>query len=206
MFFNEPNNFNDPSNPADLYVARIADQSGYPRPKGGSPIRVALVPAFHACMSSNRTHGPPLTFPSCSPSAREPGRLTVGTPDANGQPAKAYGYVRLSTVVGNPGTSADEADVGIEVIDLDVREASGLADYTGELQVSLGPSGSPGVTDRPRPGGGPAPVTQQDFEFSVSVPCAATADGTVGSTCSATTTADSVLPARSSSSGARSGR
>ena len=193
VFFNEPNNFSDPSNPADLYVARIADQSGYPRPKGGSPVQVALVPNFQACTSSNRTHGPPLTFPSCSPPAREPGRLTVGTPDANGQPAKAYGYVRLSTVVGNPGTSADEADVGIEVIDLDVREASGLADYTGELQVSLGLR----ITGRDGPtpaGGGPAPVTQQDFEFSVSVPCAATADGTVGSTCSATTTADSVLP------------
>jgi hypothetical protein len=37
-------------------------------------------------------------------------------------------------------------------------------------------------------------VTQQDLEFSVSVPCAPTADDTVGATCSTTTSADSVLP------------
>jgi hypothetical protein len=193
VFFNEPNNFGDPSNPADLYVARVADQAGYPRPKGASPVQVALVPAYQACTSPNRTHGPPLAFGSCAPPQREPGRLTVGTPDANGQPAKSYGYVLLTTVAGNAATPVDEADVGIEVLDQDVREAAGVADYTGELQVSLGLR----ITGRDGPiptGGGPAPVTQQDLEFSITVPCVATADETVGATCSTATTADAVLP------------
>jgi hypothetical protein len=193
VFFNDPVNFNDLSQGPDVYVARIADQAGYPRPKGASPVQVPLVPAYQACTSSNRTHGPPLAFPSCSPPVRVPGRLTVGTPDANGRPAKSYGYVRLVTVAGNTGTPADEADVEIDVLDQDVREASGLADYTGEVQVSLGLR----ITGRDGPtpaGGGPAPVTQQDLEFSITVPCVATADETVGATCSTATTADAVLP------------
>ena len=39
-----------------------ADRAGYPRPKGATPTRVPLVPAFNACAAPNRTHGPPLAF------------------------------------------------------------------------------------------------------------------------------------------------
>src|SRR4029079_142199 len=41
---------------------------GYPRPLAASPIQVSLVPAFAECTgASNRTHGPPLAYPSCAP-------------------------------------------------------------------------------------------------------------------------------------------
>jgi hypothetical protein len=177
----------------NLFIARVADQTGYPRPKGATPAKFSLVPAFRPCTSPNRTHGPPLAFPSCAPSVREPGRLTVGTSDANGQPAKSTGYALLRTIVGNPSTPADEADVSIELFDQDVREAANLSDYKGELSLSLGLR----ITQRGGPtpaGGGPAPVTQQDFDFTVSVPCAATMDTTVGATCATTTSAEAVLP------------
>ena len=35
----------------------------YPRPKGATPTRVSLVPAYRQCTSPDRTHGPPLAFP-----------------------------------------------------------------------------------------------------------------------------------------------
>ena len=39
------------------------------------------------------------------------------------------------TVAGDPGTSADEADVMLEVSLTDVRRKTDLLDYTGQLQV-----------------------------------------------------------------------
>ena len=64
---------------------------GYPRPKGATPMRASLVPAYNQCTSPNRVHGPP-DFPgnasnpdgSCNPPAQTSGQITVGSPDANG--------------------------------------------------------------------------------------------------------------------------
>ena len=94
----------------------------------------ALVPAYQACTSPDREHGPPLAFPSCSAPAAS-GHLTIGTPDANGLPAKFTGFVRYDTIKGEPGTVADEADLRFTVVVEDVRLASGLADYEGELEL-----------------------------------------------------------------------
>jgi hypothetical protein len=118
--------------------------------------------------------------------------LTLGTADANGQPTRSLGFVRLDTLVGDPSTSADEADVSLAAGVNDVRKAADLSDYVGELQVRL----SLRITDRdnaPAPGGaGPGTVTDTTFPFTL--PCSATADTSVGATCSVTTTADVVLP------------
>jgi hypothetical protein len=101
--------------------------------------------------------------------------------------------VLLRTILGNPSTPADEADMGITLVDEDVREAANLSDYTGEVSVSLGLRITHRDGSTPA-GGGPAPVTQQDFDFAISVPCAATVDSSVGATCATTTSADAVLP------------
>ena len=45
---------------------------GYPRPKGATPLRVSLVPAYQECTSPDKTHGAPLAFPSCSPQQASP--------------------------------------------------------------------------------------------------------------------------------------
>ena len=42
----------------------------YPRPKGATPLKTYLVVAYQPCAASNRTHGPPLGFPSCAPRQR----------------------------------------------------------------------------------------------------------------------------------------
>ena len=72
----------------------------------------------------------------------------------------------------------------------DVRRQSDLADYTGELEADP----TLRITDRQSGAAGDEPATVSDLDFPVTVPCAGTADTTVGATCAVTTTADSVLP------------
>ena len=164
----------------------------YPRPKGATPTTTSLVPAFAQCTSPNRTHGPSLAFGSCNPPVQRSAELTVGTPDANANAANSAGHVRFATVVGDPGTPADEADVTLRVELTDVRRRSDLADYTGQLQASAAIR----ITDRdnPPPAGGSPAATAQDGTFAWTVPCAATAATTVGATCSGVTSADAVTP------------
>ena len=184
-----------PGGSTNLFVARVADQTGYPRPRSAGRVKVPLVPAYTQCApgAANRTHGPPLASPSCAPPAARSSLLTVGTPDANGQSPNAVGRVTVQALLGDPATPADEADVRLTAFDEDIRRKSDLADYPGELEARLGLR----ITERDGPtpaGGGPAPVTQQDISFSFTVPCTPTADASVGATCSTTTTADSLAP------------
>ena len=86
-------------------------QPAHVRPKGAGPIRVSLVPAYLPCEAPDRTHGPPLAFPSCGSPQPESPFLTVGTADSNGAPTKSIGFVRLSVFAGDPSTFEDEADV-----------------------------------------------------------------------------------------------
>jgi peptidoglycan/xylan/chitin deacetylase (PgdA/CDA1 family) len=169
----------------------IGNPPSFVRPKSAAPVRASLVPAYRACTSGNRTHGPPLAYASCNPPARTSSQLTVGTPDANGQAANSVGSLRLDAVPGNPSTSADEADVNLLASISDVRRLSNLGDYTGELQALV----TLRVTDKLS---GDAQSNQaatvQDLPFSFTIPCSATASTSVGSTCSTATTADAVNP------------
>jgi hypothetical protein len=104
----------------------------------------------------------------------------------------AVGSARLGVRVGDPRTSADEADVNVAVSATDVRERSGLADFTGELtgRVALR------ITDRGSSalaGGGSDPATVADVTLELPVGCAATATE-AGGTCAATTTVDALFP------------
>jgi Tol biopolymer transport system component len=159
--------------------------AGYPRPKGATPLRASLVPAYKQCTAANRTHGAPLSSPSCNPPSLASGQLTVGTPDANGQFANAIGSVTLVAITGDPSTAADEADMRIATSLSDVRKKADLSDYAAEVQVVL----ELRLTDRLADA-----QTVQDLTFGVTVPCTATGDTTVGSNCSLTTTADTVMP------------
>jgi hypothetical protein len=165
--------------------------NAYPRPKGASPTRVSLVPAYEPCTSPDRTHGPPLAFPSCTPT-QEAGELTVGSPDANGRPAKSVSYLRINPLRGDPLTPADEADVRMRADVTDVRLRSDLSDYTGSLEVRV----TLQVTDKdntPHPGG-PGAATVQAFTHSQPISCAATVDASVGSTCDLDTTVEALVP------------
>jgi hypothetical protein len=84
------------------------------------------------------------------------------------------------------------ADVRLEVSITDVRRKSDLSDYTGQLRADAALR----ITDRlntPNPGG-PGPGTVSDTHFPFAVPCSATSDLSVGSTCSVSTTANAVVP------------
>ncbi len=183
----------DTDSNVDLYVARIVQ--GYPRPKGATPTLVQLVPAYRPCTSPNRLHGPPplggtTPDPSCTPPVQVSEYLTVGTADANGKPTKSMGYVRYSTRVGDPGTSTDEADVLLAVSLTDVRRKTDLEDYTGQLQADA----TIRVTDKYNGSSPVDPATMSELSLPAIVPCVATADTTIGATCSVDTSVDALVP------------
>jgi hypothetical protein len=151
---------------------------------------VPLVPAYQLCGAPNSSHGAPLAFSSCKPPAQASSFLTVGSPDANGKGASSSGFVQYIAVPGNSSTPADEADVKINLSLTDVRKKSDLTDYTGQLQLLQ----TMRLTDRLNGSAPVDPATVTDFGFPTTVPCTATADLNVGSTCSVSTTADAVLP------------
>jgi dipeptidyl aminopeptidase/acylaminoacyl peptidase len=155
--------------------------TSYARPKGASPSQIYLVPAYKPCIApANRTHGSPLAFPSCAPPSQASGTLTVGTPDApqNGQAAKSVAKVFYA---------AHSGDLAITATISDVRNKSDLSDYTGELSLAS----QVRITDK---NNGPGPGTVVDTTLPVTIPCAGTADTSVGSDCNLTASVNSVYP------------
>jgi hypothetical protein len=172
--------------------------TGYPRPKGATPMFVPFVPAYQGCASPNSTHGTPLAFGSCAPPSQASGQLTIGTPDANGQPARARGFLQLRALRGNPLVPGDEADVEVILRAGDVRTAAGLADYTGELSLRTALR----ITDQASSPSPPA-ATVEDVPFSAPVACAATSDTLQGSDCYLDTSIDAILGGNAVVEGAR---
>ncbi len=175
--------------------------AAHPHPRGATPLKVPLVPAFQPCTSagSNSTHGPPLAFPSCSPPVQASSFLTVGTTDANGAAENAIGSVLYNVEIGPP------RDALIAVSTTDVRcrlplnttcgapNALAGPDYTGQLQLIdvlrlTDHYNGPGLTT-------PATMTDIPSFPGIAVPCGATtADIGVGSTCAITTTLNAMMP------------
>ena len=177
----------------------------YARPKGATPTRDALVPAYKPCGSANSLHQGSLSTGSCNPPSPTSSYLTVGTPDVNGADANSIGSVRMD-VFCNGGavgetppcltTPGDQLDGKIRV-EHDGRPLRRherrlferqLSDYSDDLLFDA----SARVTDKSNLGfGGNGTLAPMQLRFSV--PCVTTASTTVGSTCSTTTTIDSVL-------------
>ena len=177
-----------PSNSPTLVVTVLND--AYARPKGATPYRIPLVPAYQPCTSANRVHGPPLASGACSPPAQSSGQLTVGTADANGAAANSTGFVNYFTLPGNASTPADEADVSIVLSLTDVRRRAGLGDYAGEVQAAP----TMRITDKGSSPSGSDPATLADLTVPLTVACAPTSDPAVGSTCATSTTLEAITP------------
>jgi hypothetical protein len=185
-----------------MVMASMASAT-HPRPKGATPLRVSLVPAYNACTAPNRTHGPPLAFPSCNPPVQSSTAVTVGTPDANGAAANMTGFVKLDVKVGVVGPP-DDSDVNITASISDVRCKAGTtacgnanaadgADYTGQLQGNA----TIRITDHYNavaPGGGTDAATVVDIPFPVPATCANTASTSEGGLCTANTSANATVP------------
>jgi hypothetical protein len=170
--------------------ARRRDVQGYPRPKGASPLRASLVPAFNACTLPNRNHGGGLAFPSCNPPIQTSSVLTIGSPDANLAQANFTGFVRWAVVNGNPNTEANEADVKLTVNLADIRNNPTLTDYTGQVTAQTDLQ----ITDQLNAPETPEPGTMQTIQYQAPVTCVATPSTSIGSTCSLDTTANALVP------------
>ena len=178
-------------------------QATHPRPVGASPMRVPLVPAYATCAAANRTHGPPLAFPSCNPPVQSSGQATVGTPDALGGGANFLGYLRIHVTVGVPGPP-DESNVYVRMDLRDVRcmptgarcgtaNAAGPADYSGEVGFKYAIR----FTDHfnaVAPGGGTDPATMQDTDITSGIACVQTASTAIGSNCNLYTSYNAITP------------
>ena len=186
-----------------MVFASVASAT-HPRPLAASPIVASLVPSFTECTGTgNRTHGPPLVFPSCNPPVQSSNNITIGTFDANGANSNGKASIRLSVKVGVPGPPED-SDVKIVANSTDIRckagnaacgsaNAADGADYTGEVQGNA----LIRITDHwnaVAPGGGPDAATVQDIPFPVNATCVATASTAIGSQCNVVTSANAVLP------------
>ena len=85
----------------------------------------------------------------------------------------------------------EQGDLALTASLTEVRnDTAGLNDYSGELRVTVPVR----LTDRFNGAGNVHPGTAADFTLGFNMACATTPDGTVGSTCSAQTTADAVMP------------
>jgi hypothetical protein len=160
----------------------------YARPKGASPMRLPLVPAYEPCTSPNRTHGAPLSYGSCAPPDPYFSTAFIGIGDGNPAPAKSIGAVVLKAIVGASGPP-DDSDVAYQVSITNVMNTSDRSDYSGELRLELPLR----ITDKlNNPGQDQGTVT--DTSIFATIPCAPTSDSTLGATCSVATTADTLVP------------
>ncbi len=173
-----------------LAVASPADAS-HVRPRGATPTRISLVPAYAQCTAPNTTHGAPLAFPSCRPPVQASGFLTVGTPDANGAPAGSVASVFLQVV---PASFDGELRFTGSISDVRCLPATNASvcnspnaadgpDYSGDVQFNA----MIRISDHYNGQNLNQAATVQDIPFPVRAPCFSTADTTTGGVCNFTT-------------------
>jgi hypothetical protein len=177
-------------------------QATHTRPKGATPARMSLVPAYAVCAAPNRTHGPPLSFASCNPPTQTSAQATVGTPDAFGGAANSTSFLLLRVIV-DP-LCCDNNDVLINVGLNDVRcvpagarcgtaNDPGPADYSGEIRFWF-PFRLTDHFNATAPGGGSDTATVQDFTIENSWACVQSGSTSIGSTCNLFTSLQATIP------------
>ncbi len=176
----------------DVYSASTAFV-GYIRPRGATPSVFSLVPAFQECLSPNSTHGSPLAHDSCKAPTQDSGVLTVGTPDANGNPATSSSNVIMRVI----GTPPSDAEALININDVRCRSTNPacpglpLSDFAGKLLVKA----TVRVTDRYNGSPLVEPATVIDFDLEVPIQCVATPSSSgTGGACQGSATFNSLYP------------
>jgi Tol biopolymer transport system component len=162
----------------------------YARPKGATPKREPLVPAYKQCITPNTSHAPPVSSPACNPPRPASSFLTVGTPDFNGPAANSIGSVVFKV----QATAPEDGLIDVSLTDVRCQGTNegcpggALSDYTG----ALGFDATFRITDRLNGGANPS-GTVTDLPVHFGVPCAPTISVTVGGTCSVSTTINTVI-------------
>jgi Tol biopolymer transport system component len=176
------------SNPSFDYGA-VWQPVRYEVPASASPIQASFVPAFQQCGTganpADGQHSPPLSTASCSGPGPTSGVARVGP--------QSSGSAQLTVVPGdsNPN-NGDQADISITATLSDVQTPGG-ADYNPNLlgaDVTL--DGRLRITDSANGASQQEPGTSSDQDFPVPVDCVPTPAPATGSTCSVTTTADTI--------------
>jgi len=211
-----------------LIGAGVASAYYHPSPTGARTASFGLVPTYVSWASpcgtgqTSKSHGAPLTFPSCSPPVPRATRVVVGT--AAGV-SNGAGLITLKVYCTNTNNGADNGlippctasgieDVKITSSSSDIRCKTNTAvtghcpadtgapqtlccnDYNGQL---VGAS-TIRITDSYNgpsgtTTGGTTAATVNDIPFSVGVQCVGTPTvHTTGGTCNISTSANAVLP------------
>jgi hypothetical protein len=185
-----------------LLLTSIAGAT-HTRPKGASPLRISYVVAYDDCNAGAppTVHDTAFGSPSCPP-VESSTLLREGTPDANGLPAGLVGSTTLSTT-----PPAGDIKVVTSITDVHCGTGGGpgcpMGPFPGGYGGTVGVHSLLKITDHcnhpPPPGGGcPAPPgtsgTTRDLPFLIGVPCGPVPAPPGGSTCSITTTYNTVLP------------
>jgi hypothetical protein len=186
---------------AALAVATLAvllpgsSLASHVRPRGATPLRLSMVPAYKQCTSPNRAHGAPLSYPSCSPPVpTENGYQTIGTPDVNGAGANSVAAVSVHVTVGDVRFDADVTDVrcgpATAVTVCANPNAADGPDYSGNMQLTA----TARITDHDNGPSHTEAATMWDIPFPMDVDCTNTASTSVGSECVTHTTANALVP------------
>ena len=187
-----------------MVMAQFAGAS-HVRPRGATPVRVSLVPAYKQCTSANRMHGMPLAYPSCSPPVQASNFLTLGTPDANGAGAHSIGFVLFKVV---PASFNGELRITSTITDVRCMPATDAAvctspnatagpDYSGDLQANM----TIRISDHYNGPNLDDAATVRDIPFPLRAVCTNTADTSTGGVCTVTTAC--LLPEGCSTAGRR---
>jgi hypothetical protein len=177
----------------------------HPRPKSATPLYVSIVPAYKQCTASNRTHGPPLAFPSCNPPVPTSSYLTVGTPDAGGGPANSVASLKMKVISSPPDflMTLNAADIRCRPAGppgaCSAANASGGPDYSGEIYFQVALRITDHWSSRVQPPPPDDPYDQPGTGEAGFLPppiasCASTASTSIGSTCSVSTTGNAIAP------------
>jgi Tol biopolymer transport system component len=162
----------------------------YEHPQSAPSLSASLVPTFRPCgTGANPTdgqHSPPLGTQACLPPTPGSNVARVGS--------TSVGTASFTAVPGDTDpVNGDQADVTLTASLSDVKTTGG-ADYTPNASgPDLTEITRLRFTDKANNYGG-ASATATEYDFRMPLDCAATSDPSVGSTCSTSTSADSLLP------------
>jgi hypothetical protein len=195
-----------------IAFASVAEAT-HPRPGGGTPFRVPLVPAYQQCTTAaqNSNHVAPLALDSCSPPVLNSTMLTTGTTGGMNASGRLDVFCNNGETPPCPVAAGDQEDIRVNTSVTDVRCSAVTpncpavgADYAGQMigRSVIRITDHANATD-PAPGaacasgtGAPPCVTATvlDLTFAVPVPCTTTPASTNGSNCALTTTIDTAVP------------
>jgi hypothetical protein len=197
---------------ATVSLASVAEAT-HPRPGGGSPFRIPLVPAYSQCTTAaqNSNHVAPLALDSCAPPSLASPILTTGTTGAFNGSAKLSVFCTNGATPPCSAASGDQEDISVTSSATDVRCAAvapGCAaigdDYSGQVigrsviritDHSNSTDPAPGAACASGTGAAPCvTATVLDLVFAVPASCTTTPASANGSTCALTTTIDTQVP------------